>query len=162
MKKLLLALVLMLLFAGTALAQDATREPAATQEPTAAATEAAPVEEEKPVMPANTAGTVFLILIPILSVAFGGGGLLAIIIAFRKDRAAVAASEQLGDSIPRPVAERMLTIIDALTAGLQAGKEAIDGRPAAEKPAEYADLTTDGLIMELQRRGYTVAQVQAG
>lgn len=170
---LLVLIILMFTLPSNAQDTDATDEPAAatvepTQEviiivtqtpavePTAAATEEAPVEEAPPVVPANTAGTVLLILIPILSIAFGGGGILAMVLAFRKDRGAVAASEQLGNSVPQPIAAGLQTTIDALVAGLLAGREAIDRVPAATKPAEFSNLATDAMILELERRGYSV------
>lgn len=65
MKRNLLALVLLLLFAGSALAQDATREPVATQEPTAAATLEATT-------PAPAATPVYIQIPPSQEVAIAG------------------------------------------------------------------------------------------
>lgn len=126
-------------------------------EPTAAATEEATTEEDPPVVPANTAGTVLLILIPILSVAFGGGGILAMVLAWRKDKAAVQASEDLAKSVPQPVAAALLNTIDGLVAILGAGREVLDRVPAATKTSDLAGYSTADLIAELEQRKPTGA-----
>lgn len=161
MRKYLLVLLFALLVVLPGYAQDATAEPteAATVEPTAQATQEATEtggDDSTATVQTNTTGTIFLILIPILSVALAGGGVMGMIVAFRKNQAAVNASEQLGSSVPQPIADRMLTVIDTLSAALSAGREAIDRIPAANKSDALGGITIDQLIIEMEKRGYTV------
>lgn len=100
-------------------------------------------------------GSVLLVVIGVLMVFSAGGNVVTMIANFRKDRAATAATEQLGNSIPSQVGDRLLNTIDTLTGLLGIARESLDRVPAASKPPEtpvLVQFTTAELNAELARR----------
>lgn len=138
------------LFPIPAFGQD-TPAPEATAEVAAVSTPQ-PLPDGPPVVQANNSGTILLVIFGVISVALGGGGLLTMIERFRQRKENVAATEKLGDSVPKEVANKLLNTIDTLAALLAVGREALDGVPADSKPPKIQTFSTDELRAELQRR----------
>lgn len=145
---LLTALILALtLFVLPALAQDATPVPdtavptevtQATAEPTAEPTEEATdtAGDEKPVVPANVAGTILLFLIGVLVLVLGGGSIATVAADIKKDKLLTRQSEIVGNSVPKEHADKLVGVIDAMVAVLSVGREALDHVAADSKPQQ--------------------------
>lgn len=148
----LLILAALLFALSSAFAQDTP----APDAPPAATAEATPAPDEPPVIPANNTGSILLVVGAILAIVAGGGGILTMIERFRQNKQAVAATEQLGDSVPRSVADKLIELLKISIATGGAAIEALDGIPAADKPVSAVDLSgvpSSALAAELARRG---------
>lgn len=136
MKTLLVLVMLLLLMAGTALAQDVTREPGT--EP--AATVEAPVTTPDTQPSADPAITLkWWQVIAGLFTAAAGGGLIGIagfgVLATRikNDAATMKAIEGLTESVPANVVKAILETARSTQAIADVVEEAFDGIPAASK-----------------------------
>lgn len=129
----------------------------ATAEPTEETTDTA--GDEKPVVPANVAGTLVLFLMGILALALAGGSIVTIAANIRKDKLLTQQSEVIGDSIPKEQADKLIGLIDTLVAVLSVGREAIDHVPADSKPQQsgLSAYSIEQLMTEVNLR-----QTQAG
>lgn len=139
-------------------AQDGTPAPLET---VAATAEATPAPDVPPVIPANNTGSILLVVGAILAIVAGGGGILSMVERFRQNRQAVEATEQLGDSVPRPIAEKLIEVIKILSTTGTIAIEALDGIPAASKiqaqSASLSQVSSEALAGELRKRtGWTV------
>lgn len=159
MKRYLLVILMALLMALPALAQDETIEPTAvsTQEPS-------PVNvnintdnganDDLPEGNVSIPGWSIIVVI-VLGIA-GGASLPGIIDRIRGNPAAIAEIESRADTLPQEVTDALVKVAEVVESGARLIKEAADRTPAASKQPVAVilkQIDTADLLAELRTRG---------